>query len=95
MDPKVWQMGMNAMNPNLYMGWMNAGMDPKSYGPTWSGWMANPMAGVPTAGAPVAMTPWTVPAAPAGTFNFFDPNAWMGMMAAPMGAMQPAPAPAK
>jgi hypothetical protein len=67
------------------MGWMGASMNPGSYGDMWKGFM-NPA----TYTAPAAN--WTIPgftapaagsAAPAGTFNFFDPNAWTQMMQVP------------
>ena len=90
LDPRSLQLMMAPANPNLYMGWLGASINPNSYGSMWSGFM-NPA----TYTAPVAnvATPWTVPAAPAGTFNFFDPNAWTQMFQVP-GYTAPAAAPA-
>jgi len=81
MAPQSMQMMMAPMNPNMYTGWMGAAMDPKTYG-SWGTWMA-PMT-APTAGT----------AAPAGTYNFFDPNAWTQMMSAPFAMVPYGTAPA-
>ncbi len=96
LDPRLLQMGVNSVNPALYLNWLGATVDPKSYGPTWGSMMTNPLGAVaPAAGAAPAATPWTLPAAPAGTVNFFDPAVWTNMMAAPLAAIPgAAPAPA-
>jgi outer membrane protein OmpA-like peptidoglycan-associated protein len=95
MDPRAWGTMGNMMNPATYMGFMGAGMDPKAYGP-WGSWFnytpQAPMGGV--------TNPWSGPTAGAG-FNFFDPNAMMGMftglvpgLQAPAAAAPAAAAPA-
>jgi hypothetical protein len=79
---------MTPMNPGMYTGWMNQSMSPATYGAMGT-WMNPATYAAPMSGAAVPMT---------GSFNFFDPNAWMGMMApvAPQAAPAPAaPAPAK
>ncbi|MFN3594537.1 MAG: hypothetical protein ACK4TK_07625, partial [Thiobacillaceae bacterium] len=71
-----------------YMGWMGAAMDPKTYGPMWSGFLSP--TGY-TATSTAASNPWSgtgYGAAPAqagapAIFNPFDPNAWAQMFAVP------------
>jgi len=80
LDPRAMQLAMAPMNPALYTSWMGTSMNPATYG-SWGTWLnpntyAAPMTGG-MSGAP-------------GTFNFFDPNSWMGMTT-PYG--QPAAAP--
>jgi hypothetical protein len=71
------------VNPNLYMGWMGASMNPGSYGDMWKGFL-NPagytvpaMPTMPTATA----TPWAAPAV--GTIPTFDLNALTQMFQLP------------
>ena len=86
------------MNPNYYMGWLGAAMDPKTYGPMWAGFL-NPA----TAAIPSAANPWgattgygAAPAAGAApaVFNPFDPNVWAQMFTVP-GMPAPAAQPAQ
>ncbi len=91
MNPSTY---MNMMNPMAYMQFMNPGiymqpMNPANYGVfmdpnTYMAWM-NPNAYVPGAASTASM--------PYGgtSFNWFDPNAWTGMMT-PQQPQQQAPA---
>jgi len=62
---------MAPMNPNLYMNWLGAGMNPQTYG-SW-GALAAPLA-----------APLTTPAlTPSAASIPFDPNALMKMLSIP------------
>ena len=60
-DPKLWSLMMQPMNPNLYTGWMGQSLNPQTYG-AWGQWL-NPsnytvpgmggMGGPTTAGATI------------------------------------------
>ncbi|ODU90109.1 MAG: hypothetical protein BGO61_06015 [Thiobacillus sp. 65-69] len=94
MDPKMWNMGMQAMNPNLYMKWMMtptdpramslmfAPMNPQLYGSMMGG-MFNGQAMGPTWGAfmhPAQPVVSVQGAAPvASPINVFDPSSWFSM----------------
>lgn len=94
MDPKVWNMGMQAMNPNLYMKWMMtptdpramslmfAPMNPQLYGSMMGG-MFNGQALGPTWGTfmhPAQPVVSVQGAAPvASPINVFDPSTWFSM----------------
>jgi hypothetical protein len=81
-DPKLWSLMMQPMNPGLYTSWMGNSMNPQTYG-AWGTWMNPATYGVPMTGAAAGG------GAPA-SFNFFDPNSWMGMMAPGFGQAAPA-----
>jgi len=79
---------MAPVNPNLYMSWLGASMNPGSYGDMWKGFL-NPVAGaLPTTtgwAAPAAAgyaapaaAPWAAPVA-----NPFDLNAFTQMFQVP------------
>jgi hypothetical protein len=94
-SPQTMQLGMAPLNPNLYMNWMGTAMNPSTYG-SWGNWL-QPMANGGTAAPTFA---WPVPTtqaagAPAGTVNFFDPNAWAKMWTFPTAQPAPAAAPAE
>lgn len=94
MDPKMWNMGMQAMNPNLYMKWMMtptdpramslmfAPMNPQLYGSMMGG-MFNGQALGPTWGTFMHPAQPVVsvqgPAPVASPINVFDPSTWFSM----------------
>ncbi len=94
MDPKMWNMGMQAMNPNLYMKWMMtptdpramslmfAPMNPQLYGSMMGG-VFNGQALGPTWGTFMHPAQPVVsvqgPAPVASPINVFDPSTWFSM----------------
>jgi hypothetical protein len=84
LDPRWIQAMMAPLNPNLYMGWLGASINPSSYGDLWKGFLTYPAPTAAPAGALAPATPWPATgygAAP--TVNLFDPNSWAQMFAVP------------